>query len=247
MQKKIGIKKFIIGSLFAIILIYAATLAAGLTRWFDFKGKNALNDWEEKIFKGRVLYAVKVSRKHGYLSAYSNNAASGIFYRLSFDPKNEPWVSWKWRVLQFPDKSKGEFASSSWIEKDDYAARFYIIFPRLSFTLTKSLEYVWDKTLPKGTIIESPYFKNIKLIVAESGDKNMGQWVYEERNIREDFKKAFGREPGNVGAIAIMTDSDNTLSTAEANYAEIKVGYKKWKTKTEEKRSFWERLFKSNY
>jgi len=90
MQKKIGIKKFIIGAIFAIILIYSEALATGLSRWFDFKGKDALNDWEEKIFKGRVLYSVKVSRKHGYLSAYSKNAASGIFYRLSFGTNTDP-------------------------------------------------------------------------------------------------------------------------------------------------------------
>jgi hypothetical protein len=88
------------------------------------------------------------------------------------------------------------------------------------------LEYVWDKNLAEGTLMTSPYYKNIKIIVAESGDKNLGKWVSEKRNIYDDFKKAFGYEPGNVGAIAIMTDTDNTLSTAEADYDEIKVGYK---------------------
>ena len=50
--------------------------------------------------------------------------------------------------------------------------------------------------------------------------------MYEKRNILEDYKKAFGRKPGKVGAIAIMTDTDNTRSTAEAHYDELKVGYK---------------------
>jgi hypothetical protein len=91
------------------------------------------------------------------------------------------------------------------------------------------LEYVWDKNLPEGAIMTSPYFKNIKIIVAESGEKNLGNWVYEKRNVYEDFKKAFSRKPPEVGAIAIMTDTDNTTSTAEANYDEIKVGYKNGK------------------
>lgn len=43
----------------------------------------------------------------------------------------------------------------------------------------------------------------------------------EERNVYEDFKKACGREPGEVGAVAIMTDTDNTASTAEADYDDI--------------------------
>ena len=91
---------------------------------------------------------------------------------------------------------------------------------------TRVLEYVWDKNLPEGTIMSSPYFGNIKIIVVESGWQNVGNWAFEERNIYEDYKKAFGRKPGEVGAIALMTDTDNTASTAEANYDEIKVGYK---------------------
>jgi hypothetical protein len=187
-----------------------------------------LGEWQEKIFKGRVLYSVYEDKKSGYLSAYSKESASGIFYRLTFNPKKEPMASWRWKVVKFPDKKEGDNSSTAWIEKDDYAARFYVIFPGITFNSTRSLEYVWDKELPKGNIITSPYFKNIKIIVLESGEKNLGNWVYEERNIYKDFKEAFGeeREPGPAGAIAIMTDSDNSLSTAEAYYDDIKVGYK---------------------
>jgi len=65
------------------------------------------------------------------------------------------------------------------------------------------------------------------LIVAESGHNNLGQWVFEKRNIVEDYRKAFGKKRvPRVGAIALMTDADNTLSTAEAFYKDIKVGYK---------------------
>lgn len=117
--------------------------------------------------------------------------------------------------------------NKGWIEKDGYAARVYVIFPSLNFRRTKSLEYVRDESLPEGTIMTSPYFKNIKLIVVQSGNKKIGQWIFEKRNIYEDYKKAFGKPPSsNVGAIALMTDTDNTLSTAEALYRNIKVGYK---------------------
>jgi len=224
---KAGLKTLVI--LFAVIsvlLFCSFAFANRITKWFGFDKENALTEWEEKIFKGRVLYSVKIESINGYLTAYSKNAASGILYRLRFNPKDQPFASWKWKVIKFPDKKEGVYSKSSWIEKDDYAARFYVIFPSLIFTNIKTLEYVWDRNLPEGAIITSPYFKNIKIIVAESGEKNLGNWVYEKRNIYEDFKKAFGRKPREVGAIAIMTDTDNTLSTAEANYDEIKVGYK---------------------
>lgn len=208
------------------ILGYSKASALQLPKWFPFQKKDALQEWEEKIFKGKGIYSVVMSNTDGYLSAYSQNAASGIFYKINFDPKKYPKISWRWKVLKFPDKGKSITDNKGWIEKDDYAARFYIIFPKLAFNLSKSLEYIWDEELPEETIITSPYFKNIKLIVAESGRENLGNWVYEERNVYEDYKKAFGREPDEAGAIAIMTDTDNTASTAEASYDEIKVGYK---------------------
>ena len=216
--------------LILITLIFAAgntsAIAAKSPKKFPFKEKDALDEWQEKVFRGRVLYSVKTDEDDSYLVAYSDNSASGIFYQIRFDPKQLPMISWKWKVLEFPKKGKLGVGKGGWIEQDDYAARLYVIFPKLSFNLTKSLEYVWDKSLPVGTIKESPYSKNIKIIVIESGTKNTNTWVPEKRNIYEDFVKAFGRKPGKVGAIAIMTDTDNTSSTAEAHYDELKVRYK---------------------
>ncbi len=194
--------------------------------WFNFERPDSLKRWQEKIFKGRVLYTVKTDQEGSYLNAYSNASASGLIYRVTVNLRKDPMVSWKWRVIKFPDKSQGASADTGWVEKDDYAARFYMIFPRMNILQIKSLEYVWDKELAVGTILTNPYFSNIKIMVVESGENNLGQWVYEERNVYEDFKKAFGREPTKLGAIAVMADSDNTQSIAEAEYDDMKVGYK---------------------
>lgn len=226
MGKNIKFKFLVFVFLIIIFVSWVSFAFAGwMPKWFSFNKTDALTEWNEKIFKGKVLYSVKVDRIDGYLNAYSKNAASGIFYETRFDPRKQPIVSWKWKVIKFPDKKEGLYAHGGWIERDDYAARFYVIFPSFIFTRTKCLEYVWDKNIPNGAIMTSPYHKNIKIIVAESGDKNLGNWVYEKRNIYEDFKKIFGYSPGKVGAIAIMTDTDNTISTAETDYDEIKVGY----------------------
>jgi hypothetical protein len=195
--------------------------------WFRFDQKNALQGWEEKIFKGRVRYSVRADRQEGYLDAYSRAAASGIVRWLKFNPKRAPMVSWKWRVLKFPEKNKGVYEDNWWIEKDDYAARFYVIFPRFPFFRFQCLEYIWDKDIPAGQVLANPNFKGLKIIVVESGEENLGKWVSEERNVYEDFKKLFGSEPGNAGAIAIMTDSDNTASFAQTQYNDIEVGYAK--------------------
>lgn len=195
--------------------------------WFKFDDHNGLKGWQEKIFKGRVSYTLEKSNSNGYLNAYSNNAASGIFHWLKFNPKNDPMVSWKWKVIKFPEKKGGAVEPGTWIEKDDYAARFYVIFPKFPYFRLKCLEYVWDKDLPVETVLSNPEFINLKIIVAESGEKNKGKWVTVERNVYEDFKRVFGQEAPEAGAIAVMTDTENTASTAHAEYDEIKVGYGK--------------------
>lgn len=244
----------------AIILVAIVAYAYSLPKLFRFDKKDALSEWQEKIFKNRVLYKVELRPDGGQLLAKSKNACSGLIYNIKFDPKKYPMISWKWRVVSFPEKSPLELQAlaakkpslwdklldilrikplepvkskgsdkgtkSGWLERDDYAARIYVIFPSWIFSNIKSIEYIWSQDIPKGTIITSPYYSNIKLIVAESGKKDPNEWVLEERNIYEDYKKAFGKEPPYVGAIALMTDTDNTLSTAEALYTDIKVGYK---------------------
>ena len=214
--------------IFAVLFACSFAYAIQLPKWFIFTTKDALKEWEEKVFKGRVFYSVKVEDKHGFLSAYSNNAASGILYRINFDSRKNPLVSWKWKVAKFPDKNKAN-KDTGWIEKDDYAARFYVIFPGFIFPFTKCIEYVWDRDIPAGTVLTNPYFHNLKIIVIESGVSSQGRWVKEERNIREDFRKIFKADSGKVGAIAVMTDTDNTSSIAEAYYDEIKVGYQNGK------------------
>ena len=52
-------------------------------------------------------------------------------------------------------------------------------------------------------------------------EARLNQWLSEERNIYEDYKKAFGQEPPMISGVAIMTDTDNTGETATAYYGDI--------------------------
>ena len=67
-------------------------------------------------------------------------------------------VSWRWKVLKFPQKTAASGTVSdekeSWIERDDYAARVYVIFPHFNFRKIKCLEYVWDKDLSSSEVLE---------------------------------------------------------------------------------------------
>ncbi len=254
-------KKKIFLTILFLIAIGFIVFAATLPKIFKFDKENALQEWQEKIFKNRVSYTVELTKNGGQLLAKSNNASSGLYYKIRFDPKRYPMMSWKWKVIKFPEKKASgggavkigqetlwdkilfalqlkpkiepikvqrpvNTSKEGWLEKDDYAARVYVIFPSWFFPHTKCIEYIWSEDLPQGQIITSPYFANIKLIVARSGKNKNDEWAFEERNIYEDYRRAFGTNPPAVGAIALMTNTDNTMSSAEALYTDIKVGYK---------------------
>jgi hypothetical protein len=59
------------------------------------------------------------------------------------------------------------------------------------------------------------------MIVVRSGPSGVGTWVEEERNIYDDYKKAFAGEPPIINGVAIMTDTDNTKESATAYYGDI--------------------------
>lgn len=59
------------------------------------------------------------------------------------------------------------------------------------------------------------------MIVVESGSEKLNQWVTEERNVFEDYQKAFGQEPLPISGVAIMTDTDNAGELAIAYYGDI--------------------------
>ncbi|MFH1406540.1 MAG: DUF3047 domain-containing protein [Candidatus Omnitrophota bacterium] len=195
-------------------------------RFFEFDEESALKEWTEKIFKGRVYYNVERSKQDSFVHALSQDAASGFYYRVRINALKYPMVSWKWKVARFPQVAEKDGAQLAG-NLDDFAARVYLIFPSGSFRTSRCIEYVWDEHLPQGTITDSAWGKNVKIIVVRSGlDKD--RWYKEERNVYEDFKTAFGYNTKlNIGAVAFMTDTDNTGGTAEAYYDDIKIGYSK--------------------
>ncbi|MCM8760783.1 MAG: DUF3047 domain-containing protein [Candidatus Omnitrophica bacterium] len=206
-------------------IVKKPALPLHIVKWFPFSEKDSLKEWEEKIFKGRVLYKVEKSGDLSYVRARSDAAASALYYRIKLDARNnKPALTWKWRVDKFPEKKAPESLETE--KEDDFAARVYVIFPAAFITNYKVLEYVWAEKLPVGTTGTSPYSKNIKLMVLRSGLAADGVWSLEERDIVADYKRMFGTSPEkDIGAVAFMTNTEHTGTSAEATYDEIRLGY----------------------
>src|SRR2546427_9109383 len=48
------------------------------------------------------------------------------------------------------------------------------------------------------------------LVVVRSGTADLGQWITEHRDLREDFKKIYGEEPDNPGAVSLARSEEHT-------------------------------------
>ena len=210
--------------LFILLSLPSQLQAASFLKYFTFSEKGVLKLWKEKIHKGQVEYKIIHKPEEAYVHAHSKQAASGIFYEFAdnerYNPTQKPYISWKWKVNKLPKKNPTE-------PQDDYAARVYVIFPASVFIFTRCIEYVWDDTLPEGTMKKSPLTAKIKIFVIRKGKKE--GWVQEERNIFEDYMKAFDEEEvdDEIGAVAFMSDTDDTESEAVTLFDEMKIGYSK--------------------
>ena len=178
-----------------------------------------LAGWNPKIFKGETSYTLVSDGDRRVLKAHSRATASGLYKEVSLNPRKVPVLRWSWKIAgTIPngnEKTK---------EGDDYAARVYLVFPRTLFWKTKAINYIWANTLPKGEALPNAYTANAMMVAVESGNEKAGMWVTEERNVYEDYRRLFGEEPPEIGAVALMTDTDNTGGEATAYYGNIILG-----------------------
>lgn len=174
--------------------------------------------WEEKSFHGHTEYQVVAEGDGHCLRAVSRAAASGLIYRKSYSLHDYPYLSWRWRVDNI--LTRGDARRK---DGDDYAARVYVVFPHWLPFRTRSINYIWANRLERGEFVPNPFFSRAVMLAVQSGEVNVGKWQSEKRNVLEDYRMIFGEEPPKVGALAIMTDTDNTLEEASACYDDLRI------------------------
>jgi hypothetical protein len=180
--------------------------------------ESGLEGWSEKSFKGNTEYRIVEESGHNVLQAKSDGTASGLVFETEYDPNEYPILSWRWKIANTLVKGDSRTKAG-----DDYAARIYVIFPHWFFLKTRTLNYIWANQLPKNSSQISPYASNDMMIAVESGPDKVGQWLVVRRNLVDDYRRAFGEIPPDVGAIAIMTDTDGTGESTVAWYGDIVV------------------------
>lgn len=230
----------LVGLTFLPLLVHAEPLSSGqITPFSQSKeGTELPEGWELLIFKkipSRTNYQLVKDENRLVVKATSDKTASGLTHHLRIDLKEAPILVWRWKVADIV--SKGDVRTK---EGDDYAARIYVTFEydpekvgwkkKAKYKIGKllfgdipiaAINYIWANLTPRETFVDNAYTNLVKMIVLENREEKVGEWVEENRNVYEDYRKAFGEEPPLVNGIAIMTDTDNTGGAATAFYGDI--------------------------
>lgn len=242
-KKKEGMKYFVLWIWYFVIMFSTPVMplhASDKTVFFREEFET-IENWRPLTFpkiKEHTRYTILRDGSNGYLRAESNASASGLVHREAFDVYKFPRVRWRWKIgnvykTTSPGKKSG----------DDYPIRIYIlfkydpdqapVFKKLRYGLAKalygeyppdsSLNYVWASSSGAERIFTNPYADEARMIVLQAGPSGAGDWVEEEVNVIEDYRKAFGVDPPPMAALAIMNDSDNTKesSVSYLDYIEV--------------------------
>lgn len=151
-----------------------------------------------------------------YLAAHSRAADVQVGVEISARSQDLPILSWRWRAWELP---RG--ADERNLKTLDSAASVYAVFGSRLFP--RILKYVWSTSVPVGTSLKHPSSSRMAILVVNSGPSPLGEWVKVSRNLLEDYKAAFGSQPGKLIALGIKTDSDSTRTSARADYDDIQL------------------------
>lgn len=194
--------------------------------------------WQPMKLPGKPLTRYSWTEKDGRAALEAQSERSASLWRKRLDPAVQPVgeVDFSWWVQGLIPG-----ANVSDAQHEDAVARVIFGFDgdvntlplrtRMKFELIQTLTgetppyatlmYVWDSELPVGTVVVNPRSDRVRKIVVDSGPAELGRWRDHRRDLAADFRLAFGEAPGPLVSMAVMTDSDNTRTSAHAWYGPV--------------------------
>ena len=202
----------------------AGAAIAGWTPW-TLGGKAAPADFRLAGLDGQTV-----------LRAEAVNAASALIHAGRFDTAATPWLNWRWRADRLPTGNR--FATR---DGDDYVLRVYVLFDydiaklpfgaRTKLRIARALHgdqvpaavlcYVWDNRAQPGTRAWSAYTDRVRMIAVEGDSAPTGVWRSASRNLRDDFREAFGEDAPPVIGVVVAADTDNTAGSSLGHFGDL--------------------------
>lgn len=175
-------------------------------------------DWavQGKPFTPQAVFEIATDPTNSTLHWLSMTAdkASASFKSsdaLPVDLKKTPIMRWCWRATVLPTGADGRDP-----KKDDQAIGLYI--SSGGMFKQQSLAYRWETETPTGAEGDAQYAKVVSVhwMALRNKQDADGQTFYtEERNVADDYQKAFGSIPDKIG-MGISCNSQYTASKAAA-------------------------------
>lgn len=166
----------------------------------------------------------------------SSNSSGSLVLPLSLDAGARPRLTWRWMVNNVIGSADLERKDG-----DDFAARLYVMFEPVAGEVgafesiqldvarvlfgkdlpSRVLCYVWDNVHPKGFEAWNPFTDRVRTIVVNNVADGVGNWKIVERNLAEDYRRAFGEGGARVVGIAVSSDTDNTGESVVAHFGDV--------------------------
>ena len=228
--------------LFGTLLILVVPLMAVADPVPQFSEISSLEEgWEPLNFpdiESHTRYELVTLDGEQVVKAETSGSASGMITMVRVNPVERPILRWRWKVSNIYEKGSARRKNG-----DDYPARIYVafqfepdkagFFERMKRKAVEALfdaqlpgnaiNYIWASRLEAGTTVANPFSDKTMMIAVNSGAGKAGEWITVERNVLEDYRRAFGEDPPTIVGVGIMSDSDNTGESATAWYGDIQL------------------------
>ena len=170
-------------------------------------------DWQVKVNHGRPDVSACQDNGIPCIHLRSVKASFGLERNVDVNPKDMPYLSWRWKVTQLP--AAGDFRNSS---TDDQAAQVLV-----AFTDHRVISYIWDSNAPKGTFASDSTIPlvHVYALVCQSGSADANRWITESRNVAADYQRAYGKPAPSVKGVRIQINSQHTGTVAESYFGEV--------------------------
>ena len=191
-----------------------------------------------KLKRDTVYGVVQDGDRKAVLRATADRSASLFVTALKPALRTPMTISWDWKTdaliagADNRDKARedaplrvlvafdGEVATLPDAERKRFSRAKNLAQRRIPYAV---LMYIWTDQVAVDTVIPSAHTSQVKMLAAASGPGGLGGWQSVRRNLADDYRKAYGAEPGPVLAVAVMTDTDNTGTKAVGSYAGIRI------------------------
>jgi len=175
-------------------------------------------DWKPRKDSGKDAYRVMEEPGLRFLHADVRGLGVQAAKQYEWDLDAYPVLTWSWRPLEFP-KGGDERESKT----NDSALAVYLLVNYSRLAGPKAVKYIWSERVPVGTHLSSNAGLTQVRVLRSGAPAKKGEWVEERVNARDDYKKYFDvQETPKPAGIAVLTDSDDTSSTAQGDYASFR-------------------------